>query len=341
MGFLSAMRDERVALLGIGLAAGALITGMMALVSMVIEDNKIEHPAPKTQYITQETEDSLQLDTLGTLISHPSFSVREVAIKIVCDRAVNDPDALHMLLYGTTRDEYDHRLQCLKALALLLFQTAGTSPPAPPLLSIHCPLALGPAKPLTPCLPATDASTKLHEPKTYAALVRSLEVGLNDVENPPKLNDRYWEEYFLRDVAERTCLVILNELVQKNDAEMLVRAGFVSRWLARQNWGDSEFEVQNNFGVYKSIRRRTPVTDMGAAALRRAGLVWPEETLPYRGEVWGITFSSVPRGGGDGGPADSELSGEDLRRLRREAFVFNDGTRPISGADIIQRMPNS
>lgn len=136
MGFLSFMRDERVALVGIGLAATALISGMMTLVSVVIEDNKIDHPAPKTQYITQETEDSLQLDTLDKLLNHPSFSIREVAIKILCDRAVNDPDALHELLYGITREDYDHRLQCLKALTLLLFQTNGTGTSA---LKALCP----------------------------------------------------------------------------------------------------------------------------------------------------------------------------------------------------------
>lgn len=128
MGFLSLVRDERAVLLGIGLAAGALISGMMTLVSIVIEDNKIDPPAPKTQYITQETEDSLQLDTLDKLLNHPSFSIREVAVKILCDRAVNDPDALHELLYGITREDYDHRLKCLKTLTLLLLQTNGMCP---------------------------------------------------------------------------------------------------------------------------------------------------------------------------------------------------------------------
>lgn len=125
MTFISFLRDERVALVGISLAAAALIGGMMTLVSKVIDDNKIDNPAPKTQYITQETEDSLQIDTLDKLINHPSFSIREVAIKILCERAVNDPDSLHMLLHGITWEDYDYRLQCLKALALLIFQTNG------------------------------------------------------------------------------------------------------------------------------------------------------------------------------------------------------------------------
>ncbi|SPN97105.1 uncharacterized protein DNG_00621 [Cephalotrichum gorgonifer] len=318
MGLLSFLRDERVALVGIGLAAGALISGMMTLVSIVIEDNKIEHPAPKTQYITQETEDSLQLDTLDKLINHPSFSIREVAIKILCDRAVNDPDALHELLYGITREDYDYRLQCLKALALLVFQTNA------------------------------DTSMRLHEPKTYSAMVRSLEVGLKDVESP-KLDDPFWDEYYLRDMAERTNLLLLYQLIQKNGAEMLLRAKFVERWLARQNWGDTEHEIQKNFEAYKNNRRRNPIRDIidcifsaagGVAALKRTGLLPTEERPPYRGEVWGITFSTVPRAAASGGPRDSELSDEELRRLRREAFVFNDGTRPVSGLDIVQRGPD-
>lgn len=125
MGFMSFLRDDRVALIGMGVAAVALISSMMAVVTMVIEDNKIERSEPKTQYITQETEDSLQLETLEKLINHPSYSIREVAVKILCDRAVNDDDTVHILLHGITRTDYDYRLQCLKALALLLSQTGG------------------------------------------------------------------------------------------------------------------------------------------------------------------------------------------------------------------------
>lgn len=189
---------------------------------------------------------------------------------------------------------------------------------------------------------------KFHEEKTYSALVRSLEIGLNDVECP-KLNDPFWDEYFFRDMAERTALYLLTQLIQKNGADTLVKARFVERWLVKQNWGDTETEIQNNFETYKNNRRRNPIhniidsvvtTPGGPAALQRAGLIPGEETAPYRGEVWGITFSTAGRGSGNGGPRDSELSAEELRRLRREAFVFNDGTRPVSGQDIVQRMPS-
>ena len=177
-------------------------------------------------------------------------------------------------------------------------------------------------------------------------MVRSLEIGLDDVE-PPKLDDPFWDEYFLRDMAERTNLYLLTQLVQKNGAEILLKARFVERWLARQNWGDTESEIHKNFEAYKNNRRRNPIRDLidsvvstpgGPPALQRAGLI-PMVEPPYRDETWGITFSTAGRVNGNGGPRDSELSSDELRRLRREAFVFNDGTRPVSGQDIVQRMP--
>lgn len=179
-------------------------------------------------------------------------------------------------------------------------------------------------------------------------MVRSLEIGLGDVE-PFKLDDPFWDEYYLRDMAERTNILLIYELIRKNGAEILVRARFVERWLARQNWGDTEREVHKNFEAYKSSRRRNPIRNIidcvvsaagGTAALKRTGLVPTEETPPYRGELWGITFSSAGSRSGNGGPRDSELSADELRRLRREAFVFNDGSRPVSGTDIVQRMPS-
>lgn len=179
-------------------------------------------------------------------------------------------------------------------------------------------------------------------------MVRSLEIGLDDVELF-KLDDPFWDEYYLRDMAERTNILLIYELIRKNGAEILVRARFVERWLARQNWGDTEREVHTNFEAYKSNRRRNPIRNIidcvvsaagGTAALKRTGLVPMEETPPYRGELWGITFSSAGSRSGNGGPRDSELSADELRRLRREAFVFNDGSRPVSGTDIVQRMPS-
>src|SRR5690554_2183820 len=101
-------------------------------------------------------------------------------------------------------------------------------------------------------------------------MVRSLEIGLEDGESP-KLDDPFWDEYYLRDMAERTNLLLLYQLIQKNGAEMLVRAKFVERWLARQNWGDSEYEIQKNFNAYRNNRRRNPIRDIIDCVVSAAG----------------------------------------------------------------------
>lgn len=116
-------RDERVVLVTIGVATFSIVSTMIAVLTAIRDDNEIPPVEPKTQYITQETEDALQLETLDKLLTHPNFSIREIAIKILCDRAINDPETTQYLLYGITRPDYDERMKCLRALALLTGQT--------------------------------------------------------------------------------------------------------------------------------------------------------------------------------------------------------------------------
>lgn len=118
-------RDERVILLGIGLAAFSMVNTMMSVLTMMRDENEIPPAEPKTQYITQDTEDALQVNTLTKLLEHPNFSIRDIATKILCDRAVNDPSAITYFLYGITVKSYDERVYCLRALSLLTNQTFG------------------------------------------------------------------------------------------------------------------------------------------------------------------------------------------------------------------------
>jgi len=74
---------------------------------------------PKPQYITQETEDALEQDTLNTLLGHHNYAIRETAAKIVCDRAMNDDSIIETLLVGITRPDYDERMRNLRALAMV------------------------------------------------------------------------------------------------------------------------------------------------------------------------------------------------------------------------------
>lgn len=123
--FLSFARDERVVLATIGIATLSIVGTMATILTMIRDDCEVSPPEPCTQYITQETEDALQLDTLEKLSRHPTFSVKEIAVRIVCDRALNDAETVTYLLYGITRTDYDERMKSLRALALLTGQTAG------------------------------------------------------------------------------------------------------------------------------------------------------------------------------------------------------------------------
>ena len=128
---LGIVRDERLMLATLGLATIAIVRSMYATLEDVRDENEIPPVETKAQYITQDTEDALQLDTLGKLLDHPTYSIREVGVKILCDRAVNDSETTTFLLRGITRPNYDDRMQCLRALALLTGQTAGTFPHSP------------------------------------------------------------------------------------------------------------------------------------------------------------------------------------------------------------------
>ncbi|KAF4123566.1 Conserved hypothetical, protein [Geosmithia morbida] len=319
-GLSSLARDERVILVGIGLATFGIVSTMMAALTIIRDDTTLPPSQPKARYITQETEDSLEVETLERLVDHPSYSIRDVSIKILCDRAINDPEVIQTLLYGVTRPDYDERMRSLRALALLT---------------------------------SFDELSILHRPQTYSALVRSLELSLDDVPRP-KLDDPHWDEYYLRDVAERFCLMFLLDLLNKNDAGLLVKAKFVEKWLAKQDWGDSPAERRKLFSEYMDHKNNRIVhivgrirhTKGGLKALQKEGLMDASRARRQRQELPDVIMelepvilresvevleSLVPR------TREQSVEEQRLRRQHREAMVLNDGTRPFGREDIIER----
>lgn len=113
-------RDERVMLLTIGLSTFGIVSSMITALYIIREDTTIPPAQSKTRYITQDTEDSLEVETLEKLIDHPSYFIRAIATKILSDRCVNNPDIIKGLLYGITRPDYEERVQSLRALTLLI-----------------------------------------------------------------------------------------------------------------------------------------------------------------------------------------------------------------------------
>ncbi|KAF4594782.1 cytoskeleton-associated protein [Ophiocordyceps camponoti-floridani] len=298
--FWAVARDERVILLSMGLAAFGLVSAMMTGLTLIRDANEIAATEPKTQYITQDTEDALQLETLEKLLKHPSYPIQEVATKILCDRAMNDSDTTTYLLYGITRPNYEERMQCLRALALLTTQTIGV-----------------------------DGLSKLNNARAMSALVRSLELSLQDVELPD-LSNSHWDEYYLRDMAERFCLMFVQELVNKYGAEPLIKAQFVERWLVKQRWGTTAEERRRRFAEYmnsKSNRLVDIVSSIkhlkrGLRALRKVGLI--EETHPPRQMARSLPDLGIEDEVGERLRRAREHNDEErrLRRQHREAMRF-------------------
>ncbi|UNI14520.1 hypothetical protein JDV02_001138 [Purpureocillium takamizusanense] len=319
---LSMARDERVVLVVIGCAAFGLVSTMVTALTLVRDDNEMPTPEPKTQYITQETEDALKAGTLEKLLNHPNYSIREVATRILCDRAMNDSDTTDYLLYGITRPDYGERMRCLRALALLTAQMMGL-----------------------------DGLAKLNSEKAYRALVRSLELSLEDGELPD-LSNTHWDEYYLRDMAERFCLMFILELINKYGATMLIKAQFVEKWLAKQDWGEDPQERRRRFKDYMELKNNRIVDIVGRIkhlkrglrALEKAGLMDKDNTRRRIRELPDLIMEIEEEIVAEQ-PAEQqsrrtrEHSAEErrLRRQHREAMVLNDGTRPLGRGDIIER----
>ncbi|KAH9883253.1 hypothetical protein F4778DRAFT_736957 [Xylariomycetidae sp. FL2044] len=331
MTFLSFVRDERLFGISLGITAVGVVVAMRIILEHYRDDAEVKPTPPKTQFITQDTEDSLKVNTLESLLGHYNFSIRDTALKILAGRAVNEPSAIDQFLWGITREDYEERMKCLRALAFAVEDKDTYQDP----LSV------------------------LNTPKAYSALVRSLELCLDDVPHE-KLDDPLYDEYYLRDIGERRCLLLVSQLVHKYGVEKLVEANFVEKWLAKQPWGDQDDERRKNFAMYMD-RKKNRVSDIfnhlmaskaGRKAMMKAKLILKmkrpkrdrsdhikvvlEISMADDGEANAIQLEAsqselVPR--------VNEQSAEEqrLRRRHREAMVLNDGTHSLGRGDIIER----
>lgn len=119
MSLLTFAHDDRMLVVALAAAVVGVVATMQTFLTGLRDAAEIKQQQPTTQYITQETEDSLKPNTLDTLLAHYNFAIREIAGKIVTDRAVNDGESIDQLLWGITRPDYDERLKCLRSLAYI------------------------------------------------------------------------------------------------------------------------------------------------------------------------------------------------------------------------------
>ncbi|KAJ3571635.1 hypothetical protein NPX13_g5308 [Xylaria arbuscula] len=328
MGLFSFMRDERLVAVGFGIATISCIATMRAILKHYRDKAEIQPTQPKTQYITQATEDSLKLSTLHTLLNHYNFSIRDTTLRIVAGRAVNDESAIDDLLWGITRKDYDERMESLRALTFALEDNSYRS----------------------------SLIRVLDNAKGYSAIVRSLELSLSDVEHEV-LDDPLYDEYLLRDVCEQRCLLLVSLLMHHHGVEKLMEAQFVEKWLAKQPWGDTHEARRKNFALYID-RKKNRISDIclqlrscqvGRKALVKAKLVTKSrKSKRERSSNIKVVFELrmtneedstietsqielVPR------VNDQSVEEQRLRRRHREAMVLNDGTHSLGRGDIIER----
>ncbi|KAF2970921.1 hypothetical protein GQX73_g2688 [Xylaria multiplex] len=329
MGLFSFMRDERFVAVSFGLATVGCIAAMHAILLHSRDKAEIQPTQPKTQYITQDTEDSLKLNTLDTLLQHYNFAIRDTTLRIIAGRAVNDNSAIDHLLWGITRKDYDERMRSLRALTFALEDTSYRN----------------------------SLVAALDTPKGYGAIVRSLELSLDDVKHE-KLDDPLYDEYYLRDIGEQRCLLLVTMLIHHHGVGKLVEAQFIEKWLAKQPWGDTDEARRKNFALYMD-RKKNRISEIclhlrsskvGRKALVRAKLT-TKLRKPRRDNIKVVLEISMSNEGDSTIETsqielvprvnDQSVEEQRLRRRHREAMVLNDGTHSLGRGDIIEREHDS
>ena len=192
----------------------------------------------------------------------------------------------------------------------------------------------------------------IHRPDAYAALVKCLEYCVTDYDH--NAYDPDWDNWDLRDVVERLCLNVIYQLVNKFGPGGLIKSKFVERWLAKEPWGETIQEKQDNFANYlQKFNKLSQILDTlfsdqeGRQGLVEANLVPAdiETTFNTAGDVKMINVEGTAGQGlfnlfGEGvrrRREDQTAEDDQIRRRHREAMVLNDGTRPLERGDIIER----
>lgn len=190
---------------------------------------------------------------------------------------------------------------------------------------------------------------ELNSPKVFRTIVACLAHCVRDVPHPSY--DKEFDNFDFRDPVERFCLLVLFRLTIEFGSEEIIKAGIVQRWLAKEPWGSTEKEIQENFKhCYSNMRLSELILRIahhprGLGELVKAKLIDNSDSTFFQRSRGNIEDSAVGENGlsdltlTEGGPRLREQSAEErhLRRRHREAMVLNDGVQPIGVSDIIER----
>lgn len=120
MAGLSPAAQDRLFFLGLGLTACAVIGLMRRMLIQYQQAAVIQPSESKSQYITQDVEDSLKSSTLYKLLDSPNYSIQETTAIIICERALHDGTTIDVLLHYITRPEHDIRERGVRALTMMM-----------------------------------------------------------------------------------------------------------------------------------------------------------------------------------------------------------------------------
>jgi hypothetical protein len=112
--------QNRLFLIGLGVGACAAISLMRHMLIYYRDAALIPQSEGRSQYITQEVEDSLKLSTLNKLLDSPNYSIQETTSVIICERALHDETAIDALLAYITQPDHDMREQGIRALTMMI-----------------------------------------------------------------------------------------------------------------------------------------------------------------------------------------------------------------------------
>jgi len=193
----------------------------------------------------------------------------------------------------------------------------------------------------------------INKPKTYAALIKSLEYCVTDY--PHNGYDMDWDNWHLRDIVEQGCLMVLWQLVGYCGVDGLVKGKFVERWLVKEPWGKTTeerqilfMEVLEKADSYKLNLILLPLVQNpeGRKQLEDAKLIPRTNSVPRMSVFDTRMINGESTSGEDFRGMSLERrrrrhlvpTEEDrLRRRHREAMVLNDGSQPLSRGDIIEQ----
>ncbi|KAI9778578.1 MAG: hypothetical protein M1839_007971 [Geoglossum umbratile] len=300
------------------------------------EDGETKFWMKRLSRISNVEAQALKLATLETLSKGLSYELRVAALKIILERGTRE--SLNQLLKQVGSKNDQTRTSALQVLKLLSQS------------SEYPPICLSSIKTAEKSYQSLAPHQSLGNINTFRALVQALHYHV-----PPHATEADHRPPHLRTPSERNAMYVLARLIPYNVSEAL-KAGVVTRWLAKYPFGDTEHDRREMIRALKTWSAQDMLLSEivcaieghpdGRKQMRMAGLTGSamgepdsdgdERIIRMVEDTEAILASGlVSRRGLRNASSEERVR----RRRRREAMVLSDGVEPIGSNDIIQQHP--